>query len=405
MPHPDVDPRTREPDPWTAFVRRAEALWDARRYELILELAGRHLAEHGDSADLQGWISFAAVASGRAAEGIAAAEARVAADPSSAPAHADHGHLLRCTGDDAAAEAAFRRALEIDPRNAQCRGRLADLLLDGGEPAEGLAEARRALEIDPVQIHAYIAAVRGCIEIESLAEAREMLDAAPPALVGTARFHALRGDLLRYDRKTTSAAAAAEAFHEALRLDPQWVAARERGLYAALESRPIYPVAAALVRFRRWFGRAAELVWFVLAVLASVSPGAVRLPALAAVVVARHFAIDAHVAAYWATFRRDDLRRLAGDYRLTRRTVSGMWRLAVGLSSVALGIVAAHRSAEYAAAVAAVVFGQALDVGLLQKQALRHAEGTLSTRRFGLVALGVIAGLSYVFLRIGAARR
>ncbi len=396
MPHPDSDLRSNEPDPWEAFLRRAEALWDARRFDLILELAGRHLALHGDSPDLQGWISFAAVAAGRPKEGIAAAEARVRADPTCPQAHGDHGKLLRCVRDDDAAEAAFRRSLALNPVSAEFRGRLADLLLDAGQAVEGLAEARRALEIDPRHVQAYIAAVRGLIETEELTTARTMLEAAPAALVGTARFHALRGDLLRYDRKTTSAAAAAEAFTEALRLDPQWREARERGLYAALEARPIYPAAAVLTRLRRGAGRFAEFFWLLLIVGCLQLPPAACATTLVLVVLARHAAEDAHVSVYWMTLRRGDLRRLVGRCRLQRRLVSGLWRCGFGLASAGLAIVAIVRHADIRAAMVALAFGLFADAKLLRPDAMMHAEGGISTRWFGGLATVIfvmIAGL------------
>jgi Tfp pilus assembly protein PilF len=78
------------------------------------------------------------------------AQRRLVADrPSDAAAHNDLGNLLLLAGDEAGAEAAYRRAVELTPDHATYRYNLALLLQETDRPHRALDELRRSAELDP----------------------------------------------------------------------------------------------------------------------------------------------------------------------------------------------------------------------------------------------------------------
>lgn len=78
--------------------------------------------------------------------------------PGEAWATTSLGELARAAGDDVAAEAHLRRALELSPGDVYTLGVLADLLVDGGRAAEAVALLDAHAEPDPLRLRLAVAA-------------------------------------------------------------------------------------------------------------------------------------------------------------------------------------------------------------------------------------------------------
>jgi len=96
------------------LVELARALYLAHRYEEALEAAQRLLAYAARGYSVR---ALCLSEMGKPAEGLQAAEAAVATDPSDAVALTSRGFCRHRLGDNAGAEADYRRALELDPDN------------------------------------------------------------------------------------------------------------------------------------------------------------------------------------------------------------------------------------------------------------------------------------------------
>jgi tetratricopeptide (TPR) repeat protein len=107
------------------------------------------VTDAGDSAD----AAFAQAQSAEEAGDEAAAEAHyrrvMKLDPSDPSAGLNLGNLLRQQRRTVEAEAAYRSAVKADPRFAPAWHNLADLLDDGGRLAEAVDCEQRALDADP----------------------------------------------------------------------------------------------------------------------------------------------------------------------------------------------------------------------------------------------------------------
>lgn len=96
----------------------------------------------------------AATASGTACEGsrsvdVATLERCLALEPDDAELMTDLGDRYRTAGNDAGAEALYRRALAVDARNGDVHRRLGELLLARGDAAAARAEGEAALATQP----------------------------------------------------------------------------------------------------------------------------------------------------------------------------------------------------------------------------------------------------------------
>jgi len=88
------------------------------------------------------WADYARLLldEGRPKEALRAAERAVELGPKVAGAHEAHGWVLENAGNDAPAEAAYRRALVFDPHDLHARIKLAQLLARGGRKKQALVE-------------------------------------------------------------------------------------------------------------------------------------------------------------------------------------------------------------------------------------------------------------------------
>jgi Flp pilus assembly protein TadD len=80
---------------------------------------------------------------------VASLERCLSLDPENAELMTDLGDKYRKSGDDAAAEGIYRRALGIDPRDGDVHLRLGELLLARGDAAAARIEAAAALAVQP----------------------------------------------------------------------------------------------------------------------------------------------------------------------------------------------------------------------------------------------------------------
>ena len=80
---------------------------------------------------------------------VASLERCLSLDPENAELMTDLGDQYRRSGDDAGAEAMYRRALGIDARDGDVHLRLGELLLARGDAAAARIEAAAALAVQP----------------------------------------------------------------------------------------------------------------------------------------------------------------------------------------------------------------------------------------------------------------
>ncbi|MBX3561588.1 MAG: tetratricopeptide repeat protein [Sphingomonas sp.] len=158
---------TAQPSPARRFSAASLALGGAAI--LVVGALGYRLLAGGDGDAGPPEVNAAAVAAGSEAESIedmiAALQERVRQDPDN---HRDWfllGLASRESGNHAAAEQAFRRAMELSPQDADYRAYLAEaLLLRGGNspPPEAEQLLRRVLELQPgnAQARYYLATIR-----------------------------------------------------------------------------------------------------------------------------------------------------------------------------------------------------------------------------------------------------
>lgn len=97
----------------------------------------------------------APAASDPLARALAEQRQRAEAAPDDARLWNDFGNLLALTGDVAAAEAAYGRALAADPASGTARYNLGRLLLEAGRPRAARRELQRAVELDPTHAAAH----------------------------------------------------------------------------------------------------------------------------------------------------------------------------------------------------------------------------------------------------------
>jgi len=123
---------------------RGRALMALRRPDEARAMFDQALAKHPDSAEaLIGAAQLAGI-SGKTAEAASLVERALTAAPKNAEAWMMKGDLARA-GDKAAAEQAYRKALEVQPQSVAAMMNVALLRLDAGDSDEAakLAEAMR----------------------------------------------------------------------------------------------------------------------------------------------------------------------------------------------------------------------------------------------------------------------
>ncbi|HEX7183032.1 MAG TPA: tetratricopeptide repeat protein [Thermoanaerobaculia bacterium] len=128
---------------WTTFERLDRAWRSTRRTTLLIAPGGP-----GTRTAAQNTLRYAVAleAAGRTAEAVTLYRALLEDDPGSALLWTNLGNAEASRSELAAAEAAYRRALELDPANADALNNLAWLLLEQGERlAEAEELARRAV--------------------------------------------------------------------------------------------------------------------------------------------------------------------------------------------------------------------------------------------------------------------
>lgn len=139
-------------------------------------------------------------------------------------------------GDYEAAAAWFERAVEADPANPSYYYRGSITLARSGKIAQALEYARRAVELAPEE-PAYAEQLRVLQARRKVAEAREQLERKPPSAAAAVVLsqEAFRLDPLAADARLLLGIAyrllgefdlAADAFREALLLDPQMAEAQ-----------------------------------------------------------------------------------------------------------------------------------------------------------------------------------
>lgn len=91
----------------------------------------------------------AVVCEGNRPSDVATLERCLALDPDDAELMTDLADRYRASGNDAGAEALYRRALTIDGRNGDVHRRLGELLLAHGDAVAARAEGDAALAVQP----------------------------------------------------------------------------------------------------------------------------------------------------------------------------------------------------------------------------------------------------------------
>jgi choline-sulfatase len=107
------------------------------------------LALSPDSAVAHNGLGLLAVDEGRTQEAAAEFERASAMDPNNASYLANLGNARRALGDRAAAEHAYRQALNVSPQTADAANGLGVLLVEARRPAEAIAWFERALASAP----------------------------------------------------------------------------------------------------------------------------------------------------------------------------------------------------------------------------------------------------------------
>ncbi|PYQ95657.1 MAG: hypothetical protein DMF97_16665, partial [Acidobacteria bacterium] len=107
------------------------------------------LALSPNSAVAHNGLGLLAVDEGRTQEGAAEFERASAMDPNNASYLANLGNARRALGDRAAAERAYRLALNVSPQTADAANGLGVLLVEAQRPAEAVAWFERALAAAP----------------------------------------------------------------------------------------------------------------------------------------------------------------------------------------------------------------------------------------------------------------
>ena len=118
--------------------------WDLegaeRSYRRALELNPSNTVAHR-------WLAYALVATGQAAEGVAALERAIQLDPRSSSMGSDAARLYVYVREYEKAEGFALRTLRIDPRHADAHSTLALLYSTLGRHAEAVEAGRRAVEV------------------------------------------------------------------------------------------------------------------------------------------------------------------------------------------------------------------------------------------------------------------
>jgi predicted CXXCH cytochrome family protein len=132
---------------------------------------------------------------GEPSEARRALETAVELAPSFIPAYVNRADLERVAGDDAAAEAWLRRALEAAPESADVRSALGLTLVRRGRREEALAELERAAALAPeVPRHAFVLGV-ALHDLGQTQRALAVLEAARQRHPGDADLRALLEEL------------------------------------------------------------------------------------------------------------------------------------------------------------------------------------------------------------------
>jgi tetratricopeptide (TPR) repeat protein len=164
--------------------KRAEYAFQARRYDLAIEIMQQALSAHPDNSLAYVTITRAYMRKKQNPEALAAIKAALLYDPGNAYAHSLCGHLLGQDNQRAAAQQEFLTSLALEPSRATTHNLYSAFLLEKVRDWAGAREhAQQAVTLDPAD----------------------------------ARFHMTLGSVLAAGRRLDEAEA---AYQKALQLDP-----------------------------------------------------------------------------------------------------------------------------------------------------------------------------------------
>jgi tetratricopeptide (TPR) repeat protein len=305
-------------------AQRVEHLRGLGRFDDAERVAREALAAEPEDPDLLAELSATLLAVGRYEEGLSAAAAALAGDPDHEWAYLLHTtHLSWLDRHDEAVERS-ERTVERDPDSAVAHAHHAFVLNRAGHHERALPVARQAVELDPE-------------------------DADHHVLVGD-----IATDLKRWR-------IARQAYHEALRIDPTHIAARQhlatldsdmlrigpalRGLVEAGSMDPRDPLPAEALTQLMWRHVLVHLGALGLAATAILVFGGLGTPGLVVHILATLSVLDVIPLAWWANrgLRRPNrtavlaIARTEPGYRLTLGSVGLCLLLQLGAAITGLG--------------------------------------------------------------------
>ena len=195
---------------------------EVRRFELAAQELHAAIADDPQDADLYCLLAECFRQQGLSNRALDAARDAVAADPENDSAHYTLALVHLDRHEFRRAERAARRAVEIDPEDAWNHWALGCALLQQEKAEQAMAEVEAGLAVDPTHVE--------CLNLRAetmlaLGEdgVREAIDESLAADPEQAEAFTLQGWQRLFDGDRP---AALEAFHEALRLDPESTEAR-----------------------------------------------------------------------------------------------------------------------------------------------------------------------------------
>ncbi|MFV2214881.1 tetratricopeptide repeat protein [Actinomadura sp. LOL_016] len=258
-----------------AALERARMLLELRRPADAEREARAALAADPGHARAHLYLARALSHQGDADGALDAVNTYVAARPDDWVGHAEAGSILAASGRAREALAAYRHALEHRPDEPFLHNRLAWTHYDLGEwpPARAAAEYALTLSPDDAEPHAILGLVLAeCGEHDRARRHAERALAADPEQSVVHRAHGMV--LLETGRPR----AAADAFREAVRLDPGWTDGRGFLMRAEMSRNPLYRLHRSLWRLRErprsrigwWLAACVFPPWFAVMALLTV---------------------------------------------------------------------------------------------------------------------------------------
>ncbi len=165
-----------------------------------------------------------ALARGAASEAVERFEAAIEISPRNSEAHLERARALESLGQTDEALAAYFRTIEFAPNSLSARLRVASIQLDRGQPDQALARLDPLIEQYPDEAETRHQRGRANLALKRVAPALSDLKLASEKLPDRPDVHYHLALALQADHKTK---AAIEANEHALKLDPNYVEARE----------------------------------------------------------------------------------------------------------------------------------------------------------------------------------